>query len=308
MTDGTTGYGSVPYSFQISKFEVTNAQYVEFLNAVAATDTFGLYNPSMESNTRGGIVRAGSPGSFTYAVKTDAIGQGPGGADGDDYTYANKPLGHVSFLDAMRFVNWLENGQPSGAQGASTTEAGVYAINDGLTEARDLSATFFIPSENEWYKAAYYEPDGGYYDYPTATDSPPNNNLPSGDTGNSANFFDGDYATGDGSYPMTDVGAYIMTAGPNGTFDQGGNVWEWNESVISSSDQVVGVVILEKTRVPPFCTRHTGPLASQQMSTLALASESRALLSPSQKASRCWRLLCARASRLAVHDERDAEE
>jgi formylglycine-generating enzyme required for sulfatase activity len=34
---GTTGYGSVPYTYWIGKYEVTNAQYAEFLNAVAAT-------------------------------------------------------------------------------------------------------------------------------------------------------------------------------------------------------------------------------------------------------------------------------
>ena len=54
--------------------------------------------------------------------------QGPGGTD---YTYDDKPVVYVSFFDAMRFTNWLENGQPTGAQDASTTEDGVYAISDG---------------------------------------------------------------------------------------------------------------------------------------------------------------------------------
>jgi len=234
------GYGGVDYAYRISKHEVTNAQYTEFLNAVAATDSFGgsdptLYHTRMGSDTMGGILRSGSAGSYTYSVKPDAVGQGPGGADGDDYTYANKPVVLVSFFDAMRFTNWLHNGQRSG-----DTETGAYTIGSGSDEVRSASAKYWIPSEDEWYKAAYYDPNAGggsgaYYDYPTSTDTTPNNNLPSADTGNSANFFDGGYTTGDSSYPMTDVGSYSLSESSYGTFDQGGNVWEWNEAVINSS-------------------------------------------------------------------------
>jgi len=203
------GHGSVDYTYRISKTEVTNAQYVDFLNAVADTDTNELYNASMGSDTVGGITRSGSSGSYTYAVKADSIGNGPGGVDGDDYTYANKPVVYVSFFDAMRFTNWLENGQPTGAQGSGTTEDGVYTIGSGVNEVRNPSAIYFIPSVDEWYKAAYYDPNSGgvYYNYPTSTDTLPNNNFPSTDTGNSANFLDGDaYTAGNASYPMTDVG------------------------------------------------------------------------------------------------------
>jgi formylglycine-generating enzyme len=70
-----------------------------------------------------------------------------------------------------------------------------------------------------------------YWDYPTATDSVPSNSDPQFDTGNSANFFDGDYTTGNFSFPMTDVGAYLQSGSPYGTFDQGGNVAEWNETM-----------------------------------------------------------------------------
>ncbi len=230
--------GAVDTTYRISKTAVTNAQYVDFLNAVAATDPNALYSIAMGSSTWGGITRSGSSGSYSYAVKADSVGNGPGGADGDDYTYGNKPVNFVSFFDAMRFINWLENGQPTGAQNASTTEAGVYDIGNGLTEVRNPNATYFIPSEDEWYKAAYYDPNkpggAGYYDYPTSTDLAPDNNLPSADTGNSANFFLGGFTTGDFDYSLTDVGAYTTSEGPYGTFDQGGNVFEWNEAVSSS--------------------------------------------------------------------------
>ncbi|MCA9232439.1 MAG: SUMF1/EgtB/PvdO family nonheme iron enzyme, partial [Planctomycetales bacterium] len=184
------GFGRVGHAYRISKHEVSNAQYAEFLNAVAATDANGLYHPAMGLNTQGGITRSGLAGSYTYAVKLPAVGQGPSGSD---YTYDNKPVVYVSFLSAMRFVNWLENGQGSGG-----TESGVYTIGNGTNEVRSASANYWIPSEDEWYKAAYYDPNGGggsgvYYGYPLSTFAIPNNNPPSADTGNSANFHDNGY-------------------------------------------------------------------------------------------------------------------
>ncbi|MCH8840354.1 MAG: SUMF1/EgtB/PvdO family nonheme iron enzyme [Planctomycetes bacterium] len=231
--DGTVGYGSVDYTYRISKTEVTNAQYTEFLNAVAKMDTNSLYSTSMGSSTLGGIIRSGLPGFFTYNVKPDAAGQGPGGSD---YAYSDKPVAFVSFFNATRFVNWLENGQPSGAQGVGTTEVGVYTIGDGVSETRAPSASFFLPSEDEWYKAAYHDATAGtagtYFDYPTTTDFLPNNNLPDADTGNSANY---GLTNASLSYPLTDVGAYTLSQSSYGTFDQGGNAWEWTEAVIDGT-------------------------------------------------------------------------
>jgi Sulfatase-modifying factor enzyme 1 len=229
-TDSTTGYGAVGYDYRIGTTEVTNAQYVDFLNAVAATDTYGLYNPSMGSDTRGGITRSGSgtiPDPYVYGVKADA----------GSYTYAAKPVVYVSWYDSLRFANWLHNGQTSGAQDASTTEDGAYTFSGATSVGgRNSGAIWFLTSEDEWYKAAYYN-GSSYYDYPTATDTTPDNNLPSSDSGNSANFYDSGYTTGDSNYPMTDAGAYTLSASPYGTFDQGGNVWEWNEALISGSSR-----------------------------------------------------------------------
>ena len=72
----TTGYGAVSYEFRIGKFEVTNAQYFEFLNAVAATDEYGLFNPYMQSLPSGGIVRTGDVGISAYhdaSAGTDVV-------------------------------------------------------------------------------------------------------------------------------------------------------------------------------------------------------------------------------------------
>jgi formylglycine-generating enzyme required for sulfatase activity len=232
--DGThpSGVGSVAYHYAIGATEVTNAQYVAFLNAVAASDPYSLYSTSMSSDTKAGIVRSGVSGSYEYAVKLPAIGQGPGGSD---YVYDDKPVVHVSSGDAMRFANWLHNGQG----GPATTEDGAYTLAGAVSFLalaavnRNPGAVWFLPSENEWHKAAYHYNDGAtgnYWEHPTGTNSMPNNNLPSSDTGNSINFVDSNYTTGNGNYPMTDAGAYTQSGSPYDTFDQGGNVSEWTET------------------------------------------------------------------------------
>jgi formylglycine-generating enzyme required for sulfatase activity len=218
--------GSVDQAYRIGKFEVTAGQYTEFLNAVATTDTYGLYDPLMSDLSFRGcnIQRSGSPGSYSYSVAPD---------------WADRPVNMVTFWDAVRFVNWLHNGQPSGAQGAATTEEGTYHhVGNQPLFGRNLSARFFIPSEDEWYKAAYHKNDGAsgnYWDYPTATDTPPINTLP--DPGNHANFTDA-YGTGNNGFTIgapyyrTNAGEFENSPGPYGTFDQGGNVWEWNDTRI----------------------------------------------------------------------------
>ena len=70
-------------------------------------------------------------------------------------------MGNVTWGDAARFCNWLQNGQPTGAEGdGHDRNRGVHsqwASQSALMAiTRNAGATYFIPSENEWYKAAYY--------------------------------------------------------------------------------------------------------------------------------------------------------
>jgi formylglycine-generating enzyme len=219
--------GRVRYAYNIGKYEVTAAQYTEFLNAVATTsDPYGLYNTWMWRDARGcKIRRTLSSGIYTYSVAADR---------------ANRPVNWVSWGDAARFANWLHNGQPTGPQGFSTTEDGAYYLNGAMSlEAlmavdREADWRWAIPTENEWYKAAYHKNDGdtgNYFDYPTSSNSEPSNDLLNPDRGNNANFWQGgdDYTIGS-PYFTTVVGDFENSESPYDTFDQGGNLWEWNEA------------------------------------------------------------------------------
>jgi sulfatase modifying factor 1 len=208
-------FGAVAQEFRIAKTEVTNTQYAGFLNAVAATDTNSLYNGNMGST--GGITQSGTSGSLTYSTI-------PG--------RENLPVNYVSFYDSLRFSNWLQNGQPTGAQGNATTEDGAYTItsagiaNNSIT--RNAGASIFLNSEDEWYKAAYYDAvSASYLDYPAGTDVQTTCAAP-GAVGNIAN------CAGVMGSPIP-VGLYALSASPNGTLDQGGNVYELNESVVNGT-------------------------------------------------------------------------
>ena len=231
--------GAVDYVYRIGKFEVTAGQYTEFLNAVAATDTYGLYNPRMDSDSEGcQITQHGTDGDYTYDFSGGTV-EAPGSTAAD---WENRPVNLVSWGDAARFANWLNNGQPTGDQDLTTTEDGSYFLDSARSNAellavvREADATWVIPSEDEWYKAAYHYNDGvtgNYYDYPTSGDSvPASEACPGGD--NSANYYGTEWAVRP-PYYRNPVGCYVGSASPYGTFDQGGNVWEWNEAVIGSS-------------------------------------------------------------------------
>jgi formylglycine-generating enzyme required for sulfatase activity len=212
-------FGAVADTYLIGKYEVTNAQYAAFLNAVAATDTYALYNTSMGTPTSpnlGGITQSGSPGSYTYSAIAGR---------------EDMPVNFVSFYDALRFTNWLHNDQPTGAQDGTTTEDGAYTITaDGIADnsiMRNAGATIFLPSEDEWYKAAYYDAiSTSYNPYPFADGfDGVMCEIPPGGTSHSANCWSS-------VQDLTDVGSYAGSASPYGTFDQGGNIWEWNDTTI----------------------------------------------------------------------------
>jgi sulfatase modifying factor 1 len=103
---------------------------------------------------------------------------------------------------------------------------------------RESGWKWAITNGEEWYKAAYHKNDGvteNYFDYPTSSDDIPDNALIDPDPGNNANFRDGQVYTIGAPYWRTEVGEFENSNSPYGTFDQGGNVWEWTESIFEDS-------------------------------------------------------------------------
>ncbi len=155
----------------------------------------------------------------------------------------NCPISCVSWGDAARFCNWLQNGQPVGAEGPGTTETGAYTLHGATTSSafmavkRNAGATCFIPSEDEWYKAAFYKGGGtnaGYWLYPTKSDTAPSNAMSETGT-NNANYCNSGFT--DPANKLTPVGMFAGSPGPYGTYDQGGNVSQWNEASIDDSSR-----------------------------------------------------------------------
>lgn len=116
-SSGSLSVGAVAYRFYAGKYEVTNKEYSDFLNAVASgpnTDTYALFSSNMQISAAGGIVRYGSVNSYYYGPKAN---------------FDNRPVNFVSWFNAARYCNWLTNGKPTGPQNLQTTEDGMYYLN-----------------------------------------------------------------------------------------------------------------------------------------------------------------------------------
>ena len=246
VPDNTTGYGSVGYTYQISKYDVTNAQYVQFLNAAdpSGSNTTKIYDARMSAANlglayTGGInFNAAATSGSKYSVKT---GQ------------ESFPATWIRWDSGGRMVNWLANGQGSGS-----TESGVYdmsVLTSGFATppTRAPGATIFLPSENEYYKAAYYDPTksgtGGYWQYGTQSDTAPSSVAPAG-TSNSANIGAGTDGQSAGTLAstmattgstfdsavnyLTAVGAYTAATSAYGLYDVEGLVYNWTEGTRTS--------------------------------------------------------------------------
>jgi formylglycine-generating enzyme required for sulfatase activity len=164
--DNTSGYGGVSYRYFINKYLVTNCEYAEFLNSVAKTDTYDLYMMSAYPEYLA-ITRSGNSGGYIYTVKPN---------------YDDKPVVYVSWFCCARYCNWLHNGKPIGYQNIFTTEDGAYALNGRIYGDGDpafnavikkVAAKYHIPTEDEWYKAAYYNGGGVYWKYATQSNEAP---------------------------------------------------------------------------------------------------------------------------------------
>jgi formylglycine-generating enzyme required for sulfatase activity len=226
---GDPGSGDVDYQFEMGTTEVTNAQWVDFLNVVdpTASNSLALFGGAQQNNGNGGILKdLGAADGSKFSTK-------PG--------FANYPVVFVTIYDAMRFTNWLHNGQGSG-----DTESGAYTLDGNKIPENDVDpyiqrepgAIWALPSFEEWYKAGFFDPrdvvdggisdGGGFYNHATqSNDVPVDEATPGGE--NSANW----NSTGAASAPpdLTDAGGYTLSSSYYGTYDQSGNVMEWTDTL-----------------------------------------------------------------------------
>jgi formylglycine-generating enzyme required for sulfatase activity len=184
----TTGYGAVPYEYRVGTYEISQ-------NDITKATASGMANVTA--------------GAWT----------------------GNQPAANISWYEAAAFVNWLNTS--TGNQAAyNLTFSGSWSMTlwssadawqlGGENLYRHKDSEYFLTSENEWYKAAYYNPDGSnYFLYPTASSSVPTA-VGSGTDAGTAVYNN-----------VASVPAIVDSAGglsPYGTMGQGGNVYEWNES------------------------------------------------------------------------------
>jgi hypothetical protein len=194
--------GSVSYAYRIGKYEIS----------------------------RDMINKANALGSLGVTLDTSGFG-GVG---------INEPATGISWNEAARFINWLNTsqgvspaykffyqpGEPNydSNQFIQSWEVGD-AGYDPNNPYRNSLARYFLPSANEWYKAAYFDPvNNSYYQYPTGSNSEPDGIDFVGDTNFEVVYRDQSFNPA----PNDITNAGLLS--PYGTMAQGGNAWEWNET------------------------------------------------------------------------------
>ena len=222
--------GQVSDAYRIARFEVTTAQYVQFLNAVYATNSPArVAIPIPAAGAWGARAVPRQPGMPAGPQQFEVL---PGGE--------NIPVGGVNWRAAAIYCNWLHNDMAlspaafmSGAYDVSTFGY----VGNQFTDQRERSpgARFFLPTWNEWAKAAHWDPNrfgdgqGGYWNYSNGTDVRPIQGLPPSMGGEGeANW--GVFAGSSG----VPVGAYPEQQSPWGLLDVAGGRREWTESVHQS--------------------------------------------------------------------------
>ncbi|TVS01094.1 MAG: hypothetical protein EA423_10470 [Phycisphaerales bacterium] len=217
------GRGVVNYEYRISKLQITSGQWLEFANTFSMREGGRLFTMP-----------------YQWGAYLDPHYNGPG----ERWVPKNLPnwdmlpVAGVSWREAAMYANWLHNDKSSeqwaienGAYDTSTfsTDPNTLVFTDQLT--RNPDAKFWIPSLDEWLKAAHYDPhrhgqgEGGWWLYPNSTDEPLTPGPPGiGQT--TADWIDPDIQAGEWLIPL---GAYPDEASPWGLLDISGGASEWSE-------------------------------------------------------------------------------
>lgn len=222
--------GDVNYVYRIAKMEVTTAQWLEFANATAAmNEPYRIGQGPVGAYHIAGTL---PNGHFTFALSNVP-------------NAGLAPVQGITWRNAARYCNWLHNNKgntlaalETGAYDTSTfgqalDSNGIPYFTDALTHLP--GAKFWIPTVNEWIKAAHYDPNrygpgqGGYWNYSTSSDTPPIIGPQS--AGGQTNAGYTNYA----DIPTFLLGAHPNTTSPWGLLDVSGGSQEWQEDVSSES-------------------------------------------------------------------------
>jgi hypothetical protein len=177
----------------------------------------------------------------TYEISQNAIDKatasGMANVTAGQWT-GNQPAGAITWYEAAAFVNWLNTSTGKQAAYDLSWSGTAWSMNlwssadawtiGGTNLFRHKDAFYFLPSENEWYKAAYYNPAGSnYFLYPTGSDTAPTAVASGTDAGTAV------YNNAANAPAGVDVAGGLS---PYGTMGQGGNLWEWNETTVDGNN------------------------------------------------------------------------
>jgi formylglycine-generating enzyme required for sulfatase activity len=222
--DVALGRGRVDYEYRIGRFEVTTREWCEFFNA-AFDRSDGQIPWLIPPNFWGAVgTTATMPGGRRWQV--------PAGNE-------RRPVGNISWRMAAIFANWLHNEKRTDRQafmnGAYdvSTFGGTDNFTDQLTH--NPGARYWIPTWDEWLKAAHFDPDkngpgqGGWWTYSNGTDT---ELIPGPPGEGQANF---GWRDGLDSQWRVPLGAYPESESPWGMLDAAGGTTEWTEGVLFGS-------------------------------------------------------------------------
>jgi formylglycine-generating enzyme required for sulfatase activity len=211
-TSVSGGYGIVDHNYRIGAYEVTNEQWNKFTASL-------------------GVPVTGADGGYSHSFYDWGTGT------------INVPTNYVSWFEGAQFVNWLNTSTGhlpaykfTGTQGTSDYTFAVWNASDAGYDAanpfRNKAAKYYLPTESEWVKAAYWN---GTTLQNYATRAGQSVSQGHGQNATGWNFYDeinNQWAT----YPF---GPWNVGSGSkelNGTYDMMGNLWEWMESPFTNGD------------------------------------------------------------------------
>lgn len=222
-TSVVLGRGRVDYSYRMSKFEITTAQWMEFVNTY-----------STQSND---LTFFAEP--IFWGATPDPTYHGAGRRwklDGRPSDF-NLPVTGMTWRDTAMYCNWLHNGKgsslnaiKSGAYDTATFTTDPDTGNFQDQDSRSPGAKYWIPNLDEWLKAVHYDPnhdgpgEGGWWKYCNGSDTKPVPGLPG--VGETSAGYRGFGTFQEWAVPL---GAYPQTVTPWGLIDATGGACEWVE-------------------------------------------------------------------------------